>query len=186
MKKLLTLTIALLLVLPAASFTQYVTGNISTAHALVLKKVGVYQKAILDLVNVERKKAGLKAVKYNTTLEKSALGHAKDMAAKKYFDHVSPTGITPDIRMKAFYKNKNWTSYEVGENIWMWEKADITDPKALAKMVMYDPETGWMQSPKHRANILHPKFRELGVGYFKNTAGDVYFVQNFGVIEVAR
>ena len=39
---------------------------------------------------------------------------------------------------------------------------------------------GWMQSPGHRANILHATFTEMGVAYLTDTNGRPYYVQVFG------
>jgi uncharacterized protein YkwD len=45
---------------------------------------------------------------------------------------------------------------------------------------------GWVNSPGHRANILHPKMREIGIGYAllnEDTGKETYrhyWVQNFG------
>ena len=38
---------------------------------------------------------------------------------------------------------------------------------------------GWMASAPHRANILNPHFRLIGVG-FARSAGASYFVEDFG------
>jgi uncharacterized protein YkwD len=44
----------------------------------------------------------------------------------------------------------------VGENI-AWGADSGGTPKAIVK--------SWMHSPPHRANILSPQFRQLGVGF---------------------
>lgn len=42
--------------------------------------------------------------------------------------------------------------------------------------------TGWMNSPGHRANILNPEFREIGVGVAYTRTGDYhwYWTQDLG------
>lgn len=162
-------------------------GEMAQMIYLVLEhnKIGDHEKAVLSLVNAERKKEGLDPLTYNKVLEKTAYLHAKDMYDNNFFDHVNPRGVDPQGRMKQYYEGRNWTSYQVGENIWEWEKPSSTTPSQIADEVMYG-DYGWMQSPQHRANILDPNFRELGVGYYKAPNGKIFFVQNFGIIELGK
>lgn len=37
----------------------------------------------------------------------------------------------------------------------------------------------WMASPGHRANILNPRYSEMGVGFAMDSSGRTYFTQNF-------
>lgn len=37
----------------------------------------------------------------------------------------------------------------------------------------------WMNSPGHRANILNPRYTEIGVGFARDASGRSYFTQNF-------
>jgi uncharacterized YkwD family protein len=120
-----------------------------------------YASEVLNLVNVERSKAGLKPLKMNATLNKSAQAKAKDMHDKKYFDHNSPTYGTPFQMMNKFgYKY----SY-AGENIAYGQRS----PKEVMQ--------AWMNSAGHRANILSSNFTEIGIGY---VADGNYWVQQFG------
>jgi uncharacterized protein YkwD len=59
-----------------------------------------------------------------------------------------------------------WQAY--GENIAMGQSGG-------AEVV-----SAWMQSAGHRANILNPKFTELGVGVALDHAGRPYYAQVFG------
>jgi uncharacterized protein YkwD len=51
-------------------------------------------------------------------------------------------------------------AYRVGENIAAYSKLDYSDIQIMARMIM----DGWMTSPGHRQNILHPRYTHLGVG----------------------
>jgi uncharacterized protein YkwD len=65
-----------------------------------------------------------------------------------------------------------WT---VGENIG-WGTAQLSTPQAMVR--------AWMHSPGHRANILNPSFRDLGVGIVLGDpqGGDgVTYTTDFGV-----
>ena len=37
----------------------------------------------------------------------------------------------------------------------------------------------WMNSEGHRANILNPNFKKIGVGYRTNSQGTTYWTQLF-------
>jgi len=110
------------------------------------------QTAILTLVNAERAKAGLKALKLDKKLSEVATEKARDMVEKNYFSHTSPTYGSPFDMMKKF----NVTYTYAGENIAYGQPS--------AEQVMRD----WMNSSGHRANILSPNFTTLGVGYVKD------------------
>ncbi len=122
-----------------------------------------FQKKVVELVNKERAKAGLKALKMNTQLSKVATLKSQDMAKNNYFDHNSPTYGSPFDMMKRF----GITYRTAGENIAMGQ----TSPEQVMK--------GWMNSPGHRANILKASFTEIGVGVAKNSGGRLYWTQQF-------
>jgi len=122
--------------------------------------VSAIEKAVLDLTNVERQKAGLKPLQTDAKLMNSARQKSTDMASKGYFSHTSPTYGSPFDQMKA-----NGVTYKsAAENIAMGQRS--------AEEVV----KGWMNSPGHRQNILTPGFTHIGIGYDKN--GN-YWTQQF-------
>lgn len=126
---------------------------------------GSFQQQILSLVNVERRKAGLQPVTLNSKLSQAAQNHTNDMVSKGYFSHNSPTGSTMAMRVNAV----GYVYSTIGEN--------IAAGGSTASATM----TQWMNSPGHKANILSPKFRELGVGYApSNGQYRHYWTQVFG------
>ncbi len=126
---------------------------------------GSFQQQILSLVNVERSKAGLQPVTLNSKLSQAAQNHTNDMISKGYFSHTSPSGSTMTSRVNAV----GYTYSTIGEN--------IAAGGSTASATM----TQWMNSPGHKANILNPKFRELGVGYGpSNDQYRYYWTQVFG------
>lgn len=106
---------------------------------------------VVDLVNVERKKAGLAALAVDAKLTEVAQLKSQDMQSKKYFSHTSPTYGSPFDMMKKLGVNYK----SAGENIAMGQTS--------AKQVV----DAWMNSAGHRANILDSKFTHIGVGYVK-------------------
>lgn len=122
--------------------------------------VSAYENRVLTLVNIERQKAGLPALKMDATLRTVARKKSQDMQAKRYFSHTSPTYGSPFQMMKSF-----GITYKIaGENIAMGQKT----PEAVVK--------AWMNSPGHRANILKPGYTHIGVGYVANGS---YWTQEF-------
>ena len=102
---------------------------------------------MLELVNTERRAAGLKPVKPDPELVQVARGHSRDMLARGYFSHYSPEGEDLGDRLREAR-----ASYlSAGENL------------ALAP-TLYSAHKGLMRSPGHRANILRPQFGRLGIG----------------------
>lgn len=100
------------------------------------------------LTNNDRTTNGLGALSENQLLDQAAKQKADDMAQKGYFAHVTPDGRTPlNFLDTVGYKYQN-----VGENLGL----NYDDAASV--------ETGWMNSPEHRANILLPQFTEHGVG----------------------
>ncbi|WP_027093868.1 CAP domain-containing protein [Cohnella thermotolerans] len=105
---------------------------------------------VVNLVNQERAKAGLKALKTDSKLTSVALAKAKDMYTNNYFDHNSPTYGSPFDMMRQFGVTYNYA----GENIAKGQP----NPQA----VMND----WMNSSGHRANILNGHYTSIGVAYY--------------------
>ncbi len=123
---------------------------------------------IIKYTNIERVKIGLKPLTFQKQLGHSATLKADDMFARQYFDHVSPQGISAS----DLVKDAGYNFELIGENLALGNFG--TDQKLVA---------AWMNSPKHKANILNPKFTEIGVSASKGTyKGEKQwiFVQHFG------
>jgi len=99
-------------------------------------------------------------------LRNSARGHSQDMGRRGYFEHKSPEGTGPMQRAQA----AGFQGGFVGENI----AAGQNSPREVVQ--------SWMESPGHCLNIMEPRYRFLGVGYYFQQ-GDrfgQYWTQNFG------
>lgn len=117
---------------------------------------------VLAAVNAERTTAGCGPVKADAKLRDLARAHSADMAARDYFDHNTPEGLTPwDRADKAGVTNLG------AENIARGQKT----PDAVMR--------AWMNSPGHRRNILDCGLKTLGVGV-KEGANGPWWTQDFG------
>jgi uncharacterized protein YkwD len=135
--------------------------------------------ATLCLINQQRTHAGLAALADNAKLDQVARAHSQDMTANLYFDHVSPSGSTPESRMTQVGYISNRVSWVVGENI-AWGTGSLATPASIVDT--------WMHSPEHRANILDARFRDSGIGVspavpetLVGQAGATY-TQDFGLV----
>lgn len=115
---------------------------------------------VVELTNAERVDAGCAPLGTDSRLAAAAQGHAEDMSANSYFDHVSRDGRRFDDRISA----QGYPS-PGGENI-------ARGQESAAEVVQ-----GWMNSPGHRRNIEDCDFTTIGVGF---TDDGNYWVQNFG------
>jgi len=102
---------------------------------------------MLVLVNRERATAGLRPLAPDPELTEVGRRHSADMFARGYFAHDTPEGLDPFARMREAHVRY----LTAGENL------------ALAPTLQV-AHSGLMNSPGHRANILHAQFGHLGIG----------------------
>lgn len=112
---------------------------------------------VIDQTNQERVKYGLPALKTNSDLSLSASLKAKDMFANNYWAHTSPAGKSP----WEFFKSVDYHYSVAGENL----AKDFYDTDSMIK--------AWMNSPTHKANIVNPKFKEIGIGVVNGTLNGI-------------
>ncbi|HBY8829567.1 TPA: sporulation protein [Clostridioides difficile] len=122
-----------------------------------------YQKEVVDLVNIERAKAGLNPLTLDSSISNVATKKSQDMIDNNYFSHNSQTYGSPFDMLKKF-----GISYKTaGENIAMGQKT----PKEVVN--------AWMNSEGHRKNIMNPNFSKIGVGVAQKSGGSIYWTQIF-------
>ncbi|WP_374951980.1 CAP domain-containing protein [Mucilaginibacter sp.] len=132
-----------------------------------------FKQQFLDLINKTRAKGctcgntympPVAPIVWNDNLQKSAEGHAKDMAKQNYFSHTSEDGRSMQTRIvTAGYQFKGFKSFMIGENI---AAGQTSIPEVMA---------GWIKSEGHCKNLMNPGFKEVGVGEYNH-----YWVQDFG------
>ena len=117
---------------------------------------------MLDMVNEERLKMGLKVLKADPEMAQVARTHSADMFARGYFSHVSPEGKTLADRIRS----AGVSFVTAGENLALGPTLTIC-------------HDGLMKSPGHRKNILHPSFGRLGIGILDGGRHGLMITQNF-------
>lgn len=123
------------------------------------------ERKLMELVNKERAKADLPALRPHPLLFKAARDHAKNMAKQRKMEH--------DLDGKRPAQRVEDTGYDWGKVAENLITADQTDV-ALDKIVK-----GWMDSKIHRENILLKDVNETGLGIATNAKGEIYFAQVF-------
>jgi len=120
------------------------------------------EAAMLELVNAERQKAGVRALLADAESVPVSRAHSTDMFARRYFAHVSPEGRTPFDRLR----HAGLRYRAAGENL------------ALARTLQMAHQ-GLMQSPGHRANILNSAFGRVGIGIVDGGRHGLMITQTF-------
>lgn len=121
----------------------------------------VWARQIVDLVNVERAKAGAAALTVSSGASRAAQVRAEEIT--KSFSHTRPDGrsfSTALTEVGVMYGGS-------GENIAYGQRS----PQAVMDQ--------WMSSAGHRANILNPDFTAIGVGHYESGNGTDYWTQLF-------
>jgi uncharacterized protein YkwD len=113
-------------------------------------------------VNAERAQRGLPALVRDDALERFAYAKAVEMAARGYFGHTDPNGISFQDRLRTW----RWPTTYAAENI----AFDWDEPHAHA---------AFMNSPPHAQNVLDPNEKKIGIGVV--TVGDhaTFYVEDF-------
>lgn len=148
----------------AATSTPAATPEPTLApQVTITEQAANYEKEVLRLVNVERSKENLQALKLHSKLSQATAIRANELVES--FSHTRPSGE----RCFTVFKEVGIASYYAcGENIAAGQKT----PEQVV--------SGWMNSPGHRANILSAKYRYMGIGYVETTTGmKRYWAQMF-------
>lgn len=140
----LLLAAIVLLAMPGAALSA--RGGTRTTQASL-------DAGVLDQLNVIRLAHGLVPLTASPRLAAAAAQHTQEMAADGYFAHNSFDGTAFWRRISQWYSSAHYGYWSVGENL-LWSSPDVDAAGALRL---------WMQSPEHRANILAPRWREIGI-----------------------
>jgi uncharacterized protein YkwD len=112
-------------------------------------------KNVLKSINTERTNRGLSSLKEDSNLDFASTLKTKDMLNRDYFDHYA-NGLTP----WDFFRIADYDYLYAGENLAM----DFVTSEGMVK--------AWMNSPKHRENILNPDYADIGIVIVKGEYND--------------
>ena len=129
-----------------------------------------FASRVVNLTNAFRNTNGLVSLKVNSKLTTVAQTYSQTMATQDFVAHQGLDGSQPWDRMTA------------GGYKWVRSAENIAAGQQTPEEVVQS----WIDSPSHRANLLDPQLKEIGVGYFfletdtGNTNYNFYWTQEFG------
>lgn len=155
-----TLTAAALLI---ASSMIVPTGAVACS---IPEASAALQAEALKAVNAERAQHGLRALKFSRTLDKAAQGAACDNANRREISHVSSDGS----RLRDRLHRVGYRFRSAAENTGRGFRSGTSAVQ------------WWMNSPKHKANILMGSVNEIGIGIALSAAPDnkLHWILNMG------
>lgn len=161
---------------------HFAPGDLHAIQALVnigyLPQTGTdmadLEQMTVDLINEERARHGIPRLTVNHTLVKVARQHSAEMRDLQYFSHESPVPGREQLRQR-YNLEANDQPRMLGENI----SRRFGFPTVLSAANVRISHANLMTSPPHRANILHPAYQEIGVGFAINDRGDYWITEVF-------
>ena len=131
-----------LLTLFAVVFCAF--GLVSTASAR--PTLSRSEASILSAVNATRASYHLAPLRIDAALQRAARAHTSEMIRSGTFAHGAFS-----TRMRIFHVR----GPRMGENL-AWGSGPYGSASSIVQM--------WLNSPGHRANLLRPGFRRIGIG----------------------
>ncbi|MBQ9018534.1 CAP domain-containing protein [Candidatus Saccharibacteria bacterium] len=110
-----------------------------------------WEYEVLSLVNQERVRNGLEKLTWGETCTNAAEIRAEELVT--LYSHTRPDGSSWETACDAPDTNHTYTE---GENLVVGNSAVSPETTVAA----------WMNSEKHRENILNPNFTKLAVGFY--------------------
>ena len=111
--------------------------------------------AVICLVNADRARHGLQALRGDRDLRQAAGRHSRNMVRRGFFSHVTPRGASLVDRLRrSGYLRANHARH-AGEAL-AWGSGTSATPAVIV--------AEWIASPPHRRILLARDFREIGVG----------------------
>lgn len=145
--------------------------NVEEADSYVDIDTDEIASLVIDFVNQERESRGKAALERNNELMDNAALRAEEISEQ--FTHSRPDGSSYNtvVTVKNFGVGENIAATGNGLNI---EKSTI---KGLSK----DFVKNWMASSGHKKNILDSRYKETGVGVYRD--GDILYISQLFIIK---
>ena len=135
----------------------------ATAQAASLTRS---EASLLRAVNATRASFGLRPVRFDATLERAARAHTGEMLRSGSFSHG-------DFRTRIIASGARGPV--LGENL-AWGVGSYASAATIVRE--------WLASPEHRANLLRPGYRRIGIGIargsFQGAGGATVVTADFG------
>ena len=129
-----------------------------------------FEQEVLNLVNQKRQANGLAPLTVDARLVQAARDHNARMIQKGEFSHQ----VSGELPLCAGGANND--RYDAVGYGWTACAENIAAGQSTPQQVM----DAWMNSAGHKANILNPAYRHIGIGYATGGAYGHYWTQDFG------
>jgi uncharacterized protein YkwD len=126
------------------------------------RAVRMWSECILTTINEARAGTGARPLKLDLRVSLAAFGHSTDQALAQSMSHSDAAGTNAGTRLQA--AGYNWSTW--GENVAAGQ-ADCATVTAA-----------WLGSSTHRANIMNPLFRDVGVAMVLGANGVPYWTMD--------
>ena len=144
----------------------------------------LFDEAILHAVNAQRCRRGLNPLAADPALARAASYHSGDMVAHDFFDHASPvsgratlgdrfaqvgtlyTSAAENIATLSLYAfgGRHYNVRDAARCDFTFTQGGPSIPRHSYASAAEALVEGWMDSPGHRRNILHPGMTRHGAG----------------------
>lgn len=139
--------------------TSKMMFNMPTGHEIIPSTSMASEVELLEIINAERKKKGLKELIWNEELANAARYHAFDLGSQDYFNHDTYDRVDGNLvrvgntfeRIRKFYTE----SHVNAENI------AAGDSRASGTY------NQWYTSKGHYETMFNPDSEKVGIGYVK-------------------
>jgi uncharacterized protein YkwD len=122
--------------------TSYTQATTETSNSNKINSLEILKK-----INHTRLSYQLSPLVLDSQLQQAAQKKADDLLAGQYFSHTSPSGK----KFSSWIKESGYDYLRVGENLAIY----FTDNNKLVD--------AWLNSPRHRQNILNPYYKDTGI-----------------------
>ncbi|WP_432096585.1 sigma-70 family RNA polymerase sigma factor [Streptomyces sp. bgisy100] len=116
------------------------------------------EQRLTSLVNAARADAGCAPLRIDPRLSAAARTHARDMAARHYYDHANPEGEHADARISA--AGYDWSRWAENLNRGPSDPARVVD--------------SWTDGSIHEENMLDCRYRDTGVAAVPGSEGTLW------------
>jgi uncharacterized protein YkwD len=154
---------AVLAVLVAALAATPAFGQLERSGPAAVVATDELEDGVIGRINAARRDRGLTPLRPSAPLGLAAEAHARAMARLGFFAHVSRDGSSVRDRIQQF--DSGAAGRPVGE-VLLWRAPAPTPEEALAM---------WLASPSHRAVLLDPQLRLIGIGAITASAAPGVF-----------
>lgn len=134
------------------SFLAIATA-VAAAPASQPTQLPTLEQSLRREINAVRTQNGLRPLADSLELTTAAESYTRKMLRNGFFDHDSPSGVTFAERIRLRYSPAGYARWAVGENL-------LTAPSKINARRAVEL---WMNSPRHRDNLLSPTFRQMGI-----------------------